>query len=70
MKSVFVRSSVALAILVFLQTLFASTALAHTGEDATTGHVLVEFGRWALGVTAVLAAIVAAFWLRNKVWKR
>ena len=70
MKSVFVRLSVALALLVLVQILTANPALAHTGEDASTGHVLVEFGRWALGVTAVVAAILGAFWLRNNVWRR
>jgi len=50
--------------------LSTGTALAHTGEDASSSHVMVEFGLWALGVGAVLAAVVLVFWLRSRLRRR
>lgn len=45
----------------------AGTALAHTGEDADAGHVVVEFGLWALGATAVIVLAGLVFWIRAQI---
>ena len=39
-------------------------ASAHTDEDVPFSHVLLEVGRWSIGVAAVLALLVALLWLR------
>ncbi len=70
MRSISIRLVVILSLIGVAQMLSFGTALAHTGEEAGTGHVIVEFGRWGLGVGGVLMATVLAFWIRAKVWPR
>ena len=41
-------------------------AAAHTGNEASTGHIVVEFGQWGFGVTGVIAAVLFAFWVRAR----
>ena len=49
---------------------FAQTVSAHTGEGVSLDHVFIEIATWALGITAVIALIVGAFWLRARVSRR
>ncbi len=51
-----------LAALVLL--LSPAAALAHTGEGASTMHILTEVGLWGLGVAATLGLVTAIFWIR------
>lgn len=58
-----------LLILITVVVLTASSptaALAHTGEDASTGHIIVEFGQWGFGVAAAIAAVLFVFWVRSR----
>lgn len=41
-------------------------AVAHTGDDATFKHVVIEFALWGAGLAVVLALLVAIFWVRAK----
>ncbi len=70
MKYLAVRLALVLALIGAAQMLSLSTVLAHTGEDASSGHVIVEFGRWGLGVAGVLAAIIVVAWIRTKLGPR
>ena len=45
-------------------------ALAHTGEGANAGHVIVEMGTWGLGIVATLAIVVVIFWVRARLIRR
>jgi hypothetical protein len=55
-----------LIVLTTLMALLPTVAVAHTGEDASTGHILVEFGQWGFGVTGVSAAVLFVFWIRAR----
>lgn len=70
MKSIFVRLAFISLFLGVAQVLSLSAVLAHTGEDASTGHVIVEIGRWVLGVAGVLAAIILVAWIRTRLGPR
>ena len=50
-----------------MQVALARVAMAHTGEDANTKHMVLEFGLWGLGVAGGLALVVAVFWVRSYV---
>lgn len=62
------RAHVLAAVLAVLLALVAGTgpALAHTGEDASLEHIIVEVARWTVGIAAVLGVLVAGFWLRAR----
>jgi len=45
-------------------------ATAHTGDDATFKHVLIEFTLWGLGFGGALALLVAVFWVRARLLRR
>jgi hypothetical protein len=47
-------------------TVSTGTVFAHTGEDASSSHIIEEFGLWALGVVAALAVLVLVFWIRAR----
>ncbi len=70
MKSISLRLALILSLITAAQILSFRTALAHTGEDASAGHMIVEFGLWGFGVAGVLMTIVGVFWIRNKVRPR
>ena len=53
-------------IIVILVLMVGSPVAAHSGEDVSLEHVVVEVGTWALGIIAVIAAIVAVFWVRAR----
>lgn len=64
MTSCKARLTLALSVAVMIMLLSPEVALAHTGDGATAGHILVEVGRWGIGVIASLAVVTAIFWLR------
>ena len=45
-------------------------AAAHTGDDAAFKHVFIEFALWGIGLAAVLALLVAVFWMRARLLRR
>lgn len=65
MKSLALRSTV-IFLLAAVQLLTVEPALAHTGEDASAWHTVVEFGQWALYFAGAVTAILAVFWLRAR----
>jgi len=70
MKSLSMRLAVLVAVVFAAQILSHSAALAHTGDDAAAGHIIIEFGQWAFGAAAVIALIVLVFWIRAKALRR
>lgn len=68
------RSLAALALTLLLAAaamlLESDAALAHTGENASVTHVIIEVGRWSFGVAAVLALLVGLFWIRASLRRR
>lgn len=52
------------ALALLLLTALPGIAAAHTGEDVSLTHVIVEVARWSIGVAAVLALVVVLLWLR------
>ena len=65
--SISIRLALILSLISVAEVLSSGMALAHTGDDAGMGHVVVEFGRWGLGAAGVLAVILLVFWIRTKV---
>ena len=70
MRSLWVRFGLLLSMFLLLQLGTLGTIAAHTGEDANTGHIVVEFGIWAVAVLGALVAIVALFWVRSLLRRR
>ena len=70
MKTLSARLALILGVVVSAQMLSYSAALAHTGDDAAAGHIVVEFGQWAVGAAAVLGLVVLVFWIRAKALRR
>jgi len=70
MKALSTRLTLILAAVSAAQMLSYSAALAHTGDDAAAGHIVVEFGQWAVGAAAVLGLVVLVFWIRAKALRR
>lgn len=55
----------ALAVTAAVLLLTPEGALAHTaGDGAAPLHVLLELGRWGLGVLATLGLVTTIFWVR------
>ena len=50
--------------------LTTGSAFAHTGADAGTGHIVLEFAKWGGAVGGALVGIVAYFWLRTVIARR
>ena len=67
MQAIWSRLTLALSLFLGAQMIAARSALAHTGEDASTDHMIVEFGMCGLGLAAALGVIILVFWIRNKV---
>ena len=55
---------------VILSLVIASPVVGHTGDDVSLEHVIIEVATWALAVAAVIAGIVAVFWVRARVSRR
>lgn len=70
MKFVSVRTLSVLIGVAILAIVLISPAAAHTGEDVSLEHVIVEIGTWALAVIGVIAAVVAVFWIRARAMRR
>ena len=70
MSRVLQRATRTVGLIVVLMLAFAQTVSAHTGEGVSMDHVFIEIATWALGVTAVIALIVGAFWVRARVSRR
>ena len=69
MKTLF-RDAGALLLATALAWAAPSAALAHAGEGASTGHVIIEMGTWGLSIVTTLAIVVAIFWVRARLIRR
>ena len=47
-----------------------AVAAAHTDDDADLKHMAIEFGLWGAGLGAVIALLVAVFWVRAMLLRR
>ena len=66
MMLVSLRLGVMLLLFSVAQALAIGPAAAHTGNEASTGHIVVEFGQWGFAVTGVVAAVLFVFWVRAR----